>query len=141
MAWLVCGLMFFRLASLVETSMPHGGTPAGTPMMGAVSFLEGATPPGAIIGMTGGGNVGYLISDRTIVNMDGLINSHDYFLAMKAGKGADFLYEHGMRYVFTSIGLLRLPPYQGQFDGRLIRLEKLGGKSLALLLPGPEAYP
>jgi hypothetical protein len=34
----------------------------------AVPF-EQHTPSGAIIGMTGGGNVGYFIHGRTIVNM------------------------------------------------------------------------
>ena len=140
-AWLLSGLMLVRLGTLIETSMPYGRVPDGAAPIEAVSFLEEASPPGAIIGMTGGGNIGYLIHDRTIVNMDGLINSNSYFLALKEGKGADYLYQHGLRYVFASTSLLKLPPYQGQFNGRLIRLASLGGKSLTLLLPAPEADP
>jgi hypothetical protein len=109
--------------------------------MEVVAFLEENTPPGATIGMTGGGNVGYFISDRTIVNMDGLINSYDYFRAMKAGQAADYLQGHGLQYVFASTSLLKLPPYQGQFEGRLGRVTMYGGKALLILQSDPSGGP
>jgi hypothetical protein len=134
-------LMALRLGGLVIAAMPDGATSADVPLMDVVVFLEENTPPGATIGMTGGGNVGYFIHDRTIVNMDGLINSYDYFLALKAGTGADYLSTHELEYVFANLGLLKIPPYLGQFEGRLTRLATYGGKSLSILLPAPSGNP
>lgn len=137
----LAAFMSLRLASLVVSSMPYGLTAAGVPLLGGVAFLEENTPPGATIGMTGGGNTAYFIRDRTVVNMDGLINSHDYFMAMRAGHAADYLQDQGMQYIFASPGLLKLVPYQGQFDGRLRRVATLGGKVLLILLPRPSGGP
>ena len=100
-----------------------------------IPFLESHTERGAVIGMTGGGNVGYLMPSRTIVNMDGLINSQQYFAALKAGRGADYLYDTGMRYVFANAGLLDANPYSRQFSTRLQPLVDFGGKDLLRLLP------
>jgi hypothetical protein len=86
--------------------------------------------------MTGGGNVGYLMRGRTIVNMDGLINSPEYFEALRAGTGADYLYDTGLRYVFANRTLLDSNPYRGQFSDRLELMVEWGGKDLLKLLPG-----
>jgi hypothetical protein len=137
----LAALMAVLLGSQVGASMPHGATAPGAPLMDVVSFLEKNTPPGAAIGMTGGGNVGYFIRGRTIVNMDGLINSYEYFLALKTGTGADYLYDHRLGYVFANQGLLRIPPYSGQFEGRLARFTTYGGKSLSVLLPADGGNP
>ncbi len=115
---------------------PYGAHPAGTPYSDIIPFLESHTEPGAIIGMTGGGNVGYLMPSRTIVNMDGLINSNEYFLDLQAGTSADYLYQTGMRYVFANPTLLESNPYRGQYTSRLKRLVDWGGKDLLRLLPG-----
>ena len=84
-----------------------------------LAVVEENTGPDSLIGMTGGGNLGYFISDRTIVNMDGLINSYAYFLAHKEGRADDYLAEMGMDYVFVNPLLLENIPYKGEFDGRL----------------------
>jgi len=114
---------------------PYGLHPRDTPYTDVIPFLESHTEAGAIIGMTGGGNVGYLMPGRTIVNMDGLINSRSYFLALQAGTGADYLYETGMRYVFANPNLLDANPYRGQFSTRLQPVVDWGGKDLLRLLP------
>jgi hypothetical protein len=85
--------------------------------------------------MTGGGNVGYFMPDRTIVNMDGLINSAEYFKDLQAGTGAEYLYESGMRYVFANPAILNANPYRGQYVGRLEAIASWGGKDLMKLLP------
>lgn len=118
---------------------PYGAHPAGTPYSPVIPFLEANTEPGALIGMTGGGNVGYLMPSRTIVNMDGLINSGAYFQALKAGTGADYLYDTGLRYVFANPTLLDANPYRGQYSDRLELLVDWGGKDLLRLLP-PTGY-
>ncbi|HEY5984673.1 MAG TPA: hypothetical protein VIU38_14500, partial [Anaerolineales bacterium] len=115
---------------------PYGQHPADTPYSPIIPFLEANTPPGAFIGMTGGGNVGYLMQGRTIVNMDGLINSPEYFEALQAGTGADYLYDTGVRYVFANQTLLDSNPYRGQFSERLELIVEWGGKDLLRLLPG-----
>jgi hypothetical protein len=103
-----------------------------------VPYLEENTPPGSIIGMTGGGNAAYYIHDRTIVNMDGLINSYDYFRALQNGKAPQYLHDRGMKIVFANTGLLALPPYFGQFAPYLSSYTVYGGKSLLYLLPEPK---
>ena len=59
--------------------------------------------------MTGGGNVGYFIHDRTIVNMDGLINSNDYFHALQNKEAPTYLYQHGVQIIFANPQLLNFP--------------------------------
>jgi hypothetical protein len=87
--------------------------------MDVLTMLEENTEPGAIIGMTGGGNIGYYIKGRTIVNMDGLINSYPYFKALQANQAPQYLYEiAGMDYVFANpYLLLSTAPYSFQFQG------------------------
>lgn len=128
------GLAYWRDAVALN---PYGGSPPNAPYADVVPFLEENTPPGAIIGMTGGGNVGYFIHDRTIVNMDGLINSTEYFKDLQAGSSAGYLYDSGMRYVFANPDLLSANPYRGQYDSRLEPIESWGGKRLMKLLPDP----
>jgi hypothetical protein len=117
---------------------PYGLHGPDTPYSPVIPFLEANTEPGTLIGMTGGGNVGYLMPSRTIVNMDGLINSYEYFEALQAGTGADYLYDTGLRYVFANPTILDSNPYRGQYTGRLRRLVDWGGKDLLRLLPKAE---
>jgi hypothetical protein len=109
--------------------------------MEVLPYLEENTPPGAVIGMTGGGNVGYFIKDRTIVNMDGLINSYEYFHALQNGQAPVYLREHGMTIVFANPRLLGLPPYYGQFAPYFENYSQYGGKNLIYLLEEPKYQP
>ena len=122
----------------VTAVMRHNYFPADRPYMEVLPFIEKATPPGSIIGMTGGGNVGYFIKDRTIVNMDGLINSNDYFHTLQNNQAAAYLYQHGVRILFVNAQLLNIPPYYGQFDPYLERYDDYGGKGLYYLLEEPK---
>lgn len=83
-------------------------------------FIEDNTEPGSLVGMTGGGTTAYFIKDRTIINLDGLINSKEYFESLRAGKGALFLQELGLQYVCCSrFNLQMTDPYEAMFDDRL----------------------
>jgi hypothetical protein len=96
--------------------MPYVDSLAGQPYMDTLTILENHTEKGALIGMTGGGNTGYFIKDRTIVNMDGLINSYAYFQALKQNKGGKYLAKIGMGYVFASKYIITSSmPYRYQF--------------------------
>ena len=124
------------LARCLLSSIPTART-RRHPYSPVIPFLEANTEPGALIGMTGGGNVGYLMPSRTIVNMDGLINSYAYFQAMQAGTGADYLYDTGLRYVFANPTLLAGQSIPRPVLGRLEVWSWSGAARICLrLLPG-----
>ncbi|MFZ5879709.1 MAG: hypothetical protein ACOY0R_10085 [Chloroflexota bacterium] len=119
---------------MIVERMPHGLYGPNLPYLDSVRFLEEHTPPGAMIGMTGGGNVGYYIQDRTIVNMDGLINSPAYFEALQAGQANSYLQAIGLDYIFANPGILKALPYRDQYAlGPVIG--RYGGKSLMEFTP------
>jgi len=112
---------------------------AGQAYLDMVPLLEQNTEPGARIGMTGGGNVGYFIQGRTIINLDGLINSYAYFQASQNGQGAEFLSAMGLDYIFANPEILtQTEPYARQFNGHLEPLPGApvyGGKQILRFLP------
>lgn len=125
--------------SVVSSQLTYQHLPPDASYMEAASYLESLTAPGSIIGMTGGGNVAYFIHDRTIVNMDGLINSYTYFQDLKNGTASDYLYQTGMRYIFANPGIIQNNPYRGQYTNRLTVIDNTwGGKYLMQLLPKPD---
>jgi hypothetical protein len=130
--WGVSSAAYFT--RLTKNQMPYGAKPADTPYMEVATFVEMHTPPGSLVGMTGGGNVGYFIHDRTIVNMDGLINSYPYFQANKERKGSDYLSDMGMDYIFANPDFLEIQPYRGQYTGRLEIIDSYGGKDIMRFL-------
>ena len=96
-----------------------------------VQALEAHTEPGSLIGSTGGGAIAYFIRDRTIINLDGLISSNEYFQHLKQGTAADYLESKGMRYLYTSRSVLQFSePYIEIFQGRLKYLNDYVGASL-----------
>jgi len=127
-----------RFLQIIQYSMPHGYFPPDRPLMEVIGYLEENTFPGEVIGMTGGGNVGYFIKDRTVINMDGLINSYEYFQVLKAGGAPTFLRDQGMTVIFANPRLLVLPPYYGQFAPYLEKYSTYGGKDLLYLLEEPK---
>jgi hypothetical protein len=135
MAWAVT--IFFGVYmihgywSMIQSSMTYNTWSAADPYMDLATFLEGRTEPGSIIGLTGGGNVGYFIKDRTIINMDGLINSYEYFQLLKERQAGKYLADIGMDYILASMDLLDGPPYRGQFSAFMEWMDRnYGGKEL-----------
>ncbi len=115
----------------IQTMMPYNHWAPDTPYMDIVPLLEEHTEPGSLIGLTGGGNVGYFIHDRTILNMDGLINSYAYFQALQTRRGGEYLYNIGLDYVLANPVILDQQPYKGQFNDYLEPLDiYYGGKDL-----------
>ncbi|GAB4504032.1 MAG: hypothetical protein Fur0043_10250 [Anaerolineales bacterium] len=133
--WGLTQAIFF--GQLTVAQMPYGAVNAQPPYMDIAAFVEKHTEPGSLIGMTGGGNVGYFIRERTIVNMDGLINSYAYFQAHKARQGSDYLAALGMDYIFANPTFLEAMPYRGQYTGRYEILDYYGGKAIMRFLPKP----
>jgi hypothetical protein len=133
-------LLAYQFGFYVKSVMLYNYFPADRPYMEVLPYLEENTPPGSVIGMTGGGNVGYFIHDRTIVNMDGLINSYDYFLALQKEEAPVYLGQRGVTIVFASPRLLGLPPYNGQFAPYFENYSEYGGKNLIYLLKEPKYF-
>src|SRR6266487_2379503 len=116
---------------MIYNKMPYNFWPLRTPYMEIAPLLEEHTEPGSLIGLTGGGNVGYFIRDRTILNMDGLINSYAYFQALQTGQGGKYLQKIGLDYVLANPVILDQQPYKGQFNEYLEPLNVFyGGKQL-----------
>jgi hypothetical protein len=134
-AWLVAAYVGINMGtsfwSMLQSSMPYNHWPADAAYMDIVPLLEEHTEPGSIIGLTGGGNVGYFIHDRTIINMDGLINSYSYFQALQDHTGGEYLQNIGLDYVLANPVILDQQPYKGQFNEYLEPLKiYYGGKQL-----------
>ena len=106
---------YMRLAHL----MPYGVAHNGHEYMEIIAVVEENTEEGALIGMTGGGNLGYFIENRTIVNMDGLINSYEYFQLHKDGRGDEYFEAMKLDYVFSNPLILAELPYKGEYEERL----------------------
>ena len=143
--WIIASLLSLNMAlgfgRIIYYRMPLDTGKAGQPYMDVLTVLESNTEPGALIGMTGGGNVGYFINGRTITNVDGLINSPAYFEAMQRGEAAQYLQAMGLDYIFANPDLLEQMPYRGQFTGRLEPIASYGRKSLMRFLPQSVASP
>jgi hypothetical protein len=144
--WAISGALSLWLAysfgAAIFERMPYQDDKAGQPYMDMLPILEGYTEEGALIGMTGGGNAGYFIRSRTIVNMDGLINSSAYFEAVKAGRGDEYLAAMGLDYVFANYYIITASmPYVEQFKPKeFIRVEgapEYGRKELLKFNPLP----
>ncbi len=136
-AALCIGIYAYPFANIIVQRMPWRAERAGQPYMDVIPFLEANTEEGALIGMTGGGNVSYFLQGRTIVNMDGLINSYAYFLALQAGKADEYLASMGLDYIFSNPDILQNPPYNGQFDEWSEKVNEFGRKELLRLPPLP----
>jgi hypothetical protein len=90
--------------------------------------VESYTEPNSKIGMTGGGLVAYFIQNRTVVNLDGLINSMEYFNAMKSGTATQFLDKLPLNYVYGKpYMLLGSDPYETFLKDRLVEIGYIRG--------------
>jgi hypothetical protein len=88
--------------------------------LGEKNFIESQTAPGDVIGMTGGGLVGYFVPDRKIVNLDGLINSAEYFEMLRSDQARNYLKDIGVKYVYGEEPvLLDSDPYRWIFSDHI----------------------
>jgi hypothetical protein len=121
-------LFAFTIVNLVPYAVKPEDTEA---YLGGVVVLEKATEPGAHIGSPGGGGIAYFIQDRTIINLDGLMNSYEYFQALKSGKANEFYRSIHLDYVYGSHYVVEISdPYGEIFKGHLQSQGKLAGSFL-----------
>ncbi len=140
----VLGMAVFAVSALsIVRLVPYDTSRLGEDLTADIRFLEANTEPGALIGMTGGGMAGYLIHDRTIVNLDGLINSVAYYRLHRQFKSYEYLDRIGLDYVFGNEYIVtESDPYGKVFDGRLTPLKTfVNPHVLFRYLPGGEAQP
>ncbi|MCD4671127.1 MAG: hypothetical protein K8R77_00555 [Anaerolineaceae bacterium] len=110
--------------------------------LGGAHGLETYTEPGSLIGSTGGGVLGYFTQGRTIVNLDGLINSYDYYLLMQEGRASEYLDEIGLDYLYGARYVLEeSEPYFNTFHGRTEYIGEVVGSALMHYLPEDQAQP
>ena len=105
--------------------------------LGGAHALETYTEPGSTIGTTGGGIVAYFIKDRKIINLDGLINSNEYFQRMRRGKTTEYFDRIGLDYVYGNIYMItQSDPYARMFSDRVELIGTVEGASLFRYKPG-----
>lgn len=99
--------------------------------------LEMNTTPGSLIGTTGGGGLAYFIQGRTIVNLDGLMNSYEYFQMMQAGTADQFLDRIGLNYVHEKKYVVEeTDPYRTFLPKHLKRIGRVSDFPLYEYIPG-----
>src|ERR1700752_895524 len=133
--WILASYVGINMATSfwknIKDSMPYNYWSTGAPFIDVGPLLEEHTEPGSLIGITGGGNIGYFIHDRTVTNMDGLINSYAYFQALQAGQAGAYLENIGLDYVLANPVILDQQPYKGQYNEYMDHLNIFyGGKEL-----------
>jgi hypothetical protein len=105
---------------LVKEFPLDGGVPELYDIDGENAFINRYTQPGDVIGMTGGGLLGYFMPNRTFVNLDGLINSAKYFESLQTIQTEKYFKDIGMDYVYGERGaLLDSDPFRWVFTDRL----------------------
>ncbi|HAF62318.1 MAG TPA: hypothetical protein DCK95_08330 [Anaerolineaceae bacterium] len=101
--------------------------PKKHPYWRETKYIEDHTEPGDVIGMTGGGVIAYFIDDRTIVNLDGLINGSEYYEQLKNAQAYQYLDDIGLDYVYAAESMiLESDPYGWIFNGRLTLIDENG---------------
>ena len=101
-----------------------------------IKELEAMTEEGSLIGMTGGGDVGYFIGNRTISNGDGLINGLEYYAHLQNFTANQYLVRIGLDFVYTNLYLIfQSDPYQRMFQELLSPIAVVGDMTLFRYLP------
>ncbi|MBN1230664.1 MAG: hypothetical protein JXA19_02235 [Anaerolineales bacterium] len=98
-------------------------------------WLDETVESGSVIAITGAGNLGYFSTDQVIVNLDGLMNSNDYFQHLQAGTGADYLSQIGVDFIFgNEYMILETNPYTSMLDGHLQEVTRYHFEERELIL-------
>lgn len=110
-----------------------------------VAWVEENIDKGTIIGQIGSGSAGYFWDNYTVVNLDGLINNHEYFQHLQAGTTADYILDMGVTFIVSSPFMVEnAQPYANLFKDRLEltsdrSIYSEGGISAFRLLPEAES--
>jgi hypothetical protein len=132
-----CCFLWVNFSTSIHQQFPlDGNVPLEYDIEEGRRFIGSQTEPGDVIGMTGGGLTAYFNPDRRIINLDGLINSAEYFSQLKEGNITDFMTANKVKYIFGSeLALLDSDPYRWFFTDAL--LFKTSGSYFQLYLYNP----
>jgi hypothetical protein len=96
-------------------------------------MVEEQTKPGSVIGTPGGGSLSYFITDRVIVNLDGLMNSKEYFDGLRNSDTYELMKRSNIQYIYANkYAVTESTPYAAIFNGRLTRIGKVFNKLIYL---------
>ncbi len=113
-------LLSLNFLSFVASAIRVPGDGSNHFYLDRAAWLQEHTEAGSRVAITGAGNLAYFVKGRTVINMDGLMNSYDYFLALKTGHGAQFLADEGVDYIFGNEYILtQTNPYAPMLQGHL----------------------
>lgn len=134
----VMAVVFFSFASYTVKLVPQMLLPENADNYRLETLgIERLTEPGSLIGCTGAGTIGYFIHDRTVVPLDGLINSYEYFTLLKAGRAYEYLDQIGLDYVWGNAYMItKSDPYAAIFKGRLEEVDHVESGNVYRYLPG-----
>jgi hypothetical protein len=119
------GVSTFTLATIlylffIQTAVRSPGDESNHFYINRARWLEANTEAGERIAITGAGNLAYFVHDRTIINMDGLMNTYDYLLSLQSGSGAQYLANLNVDYIFGNEYILtETNPYAPMLEGHL----------------------
>jgi hypothetical protein len=135
----LCALIILStLANLALYFPPRMDAASADAYLRDMRALEEVTQPGDRIGFTGGGTTAYFIQGRTIVNLDGLMNTHEYYEQLKNWQAAEYLDKIGLQYIVArEYVITKSEPYT-QFEGRLQEIKHIGENTFYRWLPGTE---
>lgn len=130
-------ILLFQFGTYITGLIPYNVTPGEEEAyLSGARALETYTEPGSIIGSTGGGVGAYFIKDRTIINLDGLINSYEYFQKLQKGKASQYLDKVGLDYVYGNIYMItESDPYARNFENHLELIGTVERASLFRYIP------
>jgi hypothetical protein len=125
-----CGILFINFAWTFASNTFYSTTSIN-PYQEEATFIENMTEPGTLVGLTGGGTVAYFIQDRTVINLDGLINSTEYFTALKENRVTTYLDGIGLDYVYGNVFMLTESiPYGEIFRERIKAINQTSSGTL-----------
>ncbi len=114
----------FKTFQQFRTTINHGAQIKTHEYIIYTELLNENFEPGTIIGMTGSGAWGYFAESQTIINLDGLINSIEYYQGLKDGTAAELLTENGMQYVIgKKVIVTASMPYYKVFENHLEEID------------------
>jgi hypothetical protein len=126
---LISIVLFFR--TLIPTYTWKGSPEHAQDYLLIPEKIETLTEPGSIIGTPGGGTLSYFIKDRVIINLDGLMNSKDYFDDLQKFDTNKDMQRMGIRYIYANeYAILSSSPYAKIFEDHLTRKGKVFNKIL-----------
>ena len=125
-------LLLFNFTQMITSLVPSRVmTGEETAYLGGAQALERMTEPGSLIGSTCGGTLAYFITDRTIINMDGLSSSYEYFQMLQQWKGQAYMDKIGLDYVYgNKYVVVFSDPYWSIAENRLELIDYVAGSYL-----------